>query len=130
MDTLFAVDIPVTRALTIRQPWATLIASGAKDVENRSWATSFRGRIAVHAGAATDRAAGIGTPRECPNSVIVGTVEIAGCIRDYASPWAEDGCWHWVLRDPVAFAEPVPCKGKLGLWRLDDETARLVAEVR
>ena len=37
------------RALSIRQPWAYLIAIGAKDVENRSWLTRFRGRIYIHA---------------------------------------------------------------------------------
>src|SRR3954453_23306276 len=38
------------RALTIRQPWAALIMAGSKDVENRVWPTSFRGRLAIHAG--------------------------------------------------------------------------------
>jgi hypothetical protein len=36
------------KALTIKQPWATLIMTGAKDVENRLWHTNFRGRIAIH----------------------------------------------------------------------------------
>lgn len=37
------------KALTLTQPWATLIARGAKRIETRSWATDFRGRIAIHA---------------------------------------------------------------------------------
>lgn len=37
------------KALTLTQPWATLIACGAKRIETRSWATDFRGRIAIHA---------------------------------------------------------------------------------
>jgi activating signal cointegrator 1 len=37
------------KALTLTQPWATLIACGAKRIETRSWATAFRGRIAIHA---------------------------------------------------------------------------------
>lgn len=36
-------------ALSIRQPWAWLIIHGHKPLENRTWATKFRGRIAVHA---------------------------------------------------------------------------------
>src|SRR3954452_3561016 len=38
------------KALTIRQPWAALIMAGSKDVENRVRPTSFRGRLAIHAG--------------------------------------------------------------------------------
>jgi hypothetical protein len=36
-------------ALTLWQPWASLIALGAKQVETRSWPTSYRGDIAIHA---------------------------------------------------------------------------------
>lgn len=37
------------KALTLTQPWATLIACGAKRIETRSWGTDFHGRIAIHA---------------------------------------------------------------------------------
>ena len=36
-------------AITIWQPWASLIAVGAKRFETRSWPTSYRGPIAIHA---------------------------------------------------------------------------------
>lgn len=39
------------KALTIYQPWASLIACGAKKYETRSWKTNYRGKIAIHAGA-------------------------------------------------------------------------------
>ena len=38
------------KALTILQPWASLIACGAKKIETRSWATKYRGPLAIHAG--------------------------------------------------------------------------------
>jgi len=38
------------KALTILQPWASLIAGGAKRIETRSWYTPYRGPIAIHAG--------------------------------------------------------------------------------
>lgn len=37
------------KALTITQPWASLIAIGAKRFETRSWSTNYRGPIAIHA---------------------------------------------------------------------------------
>lgn len=40
------------KALTIRQPWASLIALGVKTIETRSWKTDYRGPLAIHAGAA------------------------------------------------------------------------------
>lgn len=38
------------RAITLTQPWATLVALGVKRLETRSWATSYRGPLAIHAG--------------------------------------------------------------------------------
>lgn len=37
------------KALTLTQPWATLVAIGAKRIETRSWRTPYRGSIAIHA---------------------------------------------------------------------------------
>src|ERR1700691_5449786 len=37
------------KALTLTQPWATLVAIGAKRIETRSWSTSYRGPLAIHA---------------------------------------------------------------------------------
>lgn len=37
------------KALSLTQPWATLVAIGAKKVETRSWSTGYRGEIAIHA---------------------------------------------------------------------------------
>jgi hypothetical protein len=35
--------------LSIRQPWAWLVAHGWKNIENRTWPTGFRGRFLIHA---------------------------------------------------------------------------------
>jgi len=37
------------KAITLTQPWATLVAIGAKQVETRSWKTNYRGTVAIHA---------------------------------------------------------------------------------
>ena len=36
------------KALTVKQPWATLILAGEKDVENRTRRTNYRGPLAIH----------------------------------------------------------------------------------
>ena len=43
------------KALTLRQPWATLVASGAKKIETRSWHTNYRGPLAIHAAKRVDK---------------------------------------------------------------------------
>lgn len=37
------------KTITLWQPWASLVAIGAKKIETRSWATNYRGPIAIHA---------------------------------------------------------------------------------
>lgn len=39
------------KALTAYQPHASLVAIGAKKIETRSWYTSYRGPLAIHASA-------------------------------------------------------------------------------
>lgn len=46
-----AATAAVTKCISLRQPWAFLVASGWKSVENRNWKTEFRGTIAIHASA-------------------------------------------------------------------------------
>jgi activating signal cointegrator 1 len=38
------------KAITLHQPWATLVAIRAKQIETRSWNTQYRGKLAIHAG--------------------------------------------------------------------------------
>lgn len=44
------MGVGVMRVLTVRQPWATLIALQIKRIETRSFATKYRGPVAIHAG--------------------------------------------------------------------------------
>lgn len=39
------------KALTLWQPWATLIAMGEKRIETRCWSTKYRGELAIHSAA-------------------------------------------------------------------------------
>ncbi len=43
------------KALTVRQPWAWALMEGGKDIENRKWATTYRGPLAIHAAAGMTR---------------------------------------------------------------------------
>jgi activating signal cointegrator 1 len=53
-DTLAGPAADTLRVLTLYQPWASLIALGAKTIETRPWSTSYRGPLAIHAGKTTE----------------------------------------------------------------------------
>ena len=44
----------MVKIISVRQPWAWLIVAGHKDIENRTWRTSYRGRLLIHASLATE----------------------------------------------------------------------------
>ena len=43
------------KAITIKQPFASLIAAGIKEYEFRTWKTNYRGEILIHAGKSIDK---------------------------------------------------------------------------
>ena len=43
------------KVLTLKQPWATLVAEGIKEYEFRSWKTNYIGKLLIHAGAEVDK---------------------------------------------------------------------------
>ena len=45
------------KVITLKQPWATLVAEGLRKYEFRSWEYSYRGEILIHAGKGTDASA-------------------------------------------------------------------------
>lgn len=127
------------KVITIKQPWASLIVHGIKDIENRTWKTNFRGRILVHAGVQRDNSAKLmledeeyellgGVTNYCDamlgvKSSIIGSVEIVDCVRNHRSEWAEKEAWNWVLANPILFEEPITeVKGCLGLWNYEMDT--------
>lgn len=84
------------RAVTIRQPWATLIAVGEKRFETRSWATKHRGHIAIHAGKVIDNKAcqhpeikamlakhGYFTPSDLPIGAVIATGIVTDCWQAF-----------------------------------------------
>ena len=43
------------KVLTLKQPWATLVAEGIKKYEFRSWKINYRGKVLIHAGVGIDK---------------------------------------------------------------------------
>jgi hypothetical protein len=114
------------KTISIKNPHAYLIAKGIKDVENRTWKTSYRGKILIHASQKWDTKTILTREQfdllpsydtKIPSSAIIGEVEIIDCIKDSQSIWAMDGHFHWVLANAVLFETPIlNVKGKLSFW--------------
>lgn len=111
----------MAKVLTVKNPWAWLIAQGIKDIENRTWRTNFRGRILIHAAATSakrkdealfellskeqwkefkkwDKIRAAKRPinlsdvfADEPKSQILCSVEIVDCVINHPSIWAEKG---------------------------------------
>ena len=112
------------KAISIRQPWAWLIVTGKKDIENRSWKTSYRGKLLIHASSKfadvslskiEDRY-GVKVPpmEEMRLGGIVGECELVDCVTAHRSKWFF-GPYGFVLKN----SKPLPFKkmtGGLNLW--------------
>jgi len=131
------------RALTLTQPWATLVALGHKQVETRSWraVTVFQRTIAIHAAKSYPAAARAFARRPDINSLLpqllpFGAIIAVAKVRNYVSTeWAEQnvtqaeramgdyrpGRWAWFLENVVRLPNPIFCNGALGVWRLDEQ---------
>lgn len=96
------------KALSIREPFASLIADGKKRIENRSWGINVRGYIAVH--------------RCGKDGAIIGVMHISDVVtRDRALKLYPEqaeyisGPLCWVI-ESFTPCTPVPCVGRLSLW--------------
>ncbi len=108
------------KALSIQQPWAWLIVAGFKDIENRSWRTSYRGPVLIHAGKKYDGDRDdwewpeIERPVHFDMGGIVGEAEIVDCVTSSPSRWFY-GEYGFVIRNarPLSFR---PCRGMLSFF--------------
>lgn len=131
------------RAISLHQPWASLVALGFKEYETRSWSTQYRGKLLIHA-------AKLLTPtfefkssdhgwldlrKHCevlPLGAAVAVCNLTDCIQMTASTiqsqpqlersvgdW-QPGRYAWKLENIQAI-NPIPARGKQGLWIPDQD---------
>lgn len=116
------------RALTITQPWASLLARGEKRVENRTWAPPeelIGDLVALHASREFDQLDGYLIRRrygvaieqaDCPLGAVVAVARLTDVVTESQDPWFL-GPYGWVFTE-VARIDPVPCRGARRLWTL------------
>lgn len=134
------------KTLSLTQPWASLVAVGAKQRETRSWSTPYRGQLAIHASKGFPQWAmeycvvepflsvlayqvGITLIGDLPRGAVIATCNLVDVRRITATnaPTGNEkafgdytpGRFMWFLEDVKMLPFPVPAKGSLGLWEWD-----------
>ena len=129
------------KAITLWQPWASMVAAGEKTVETRTWRTSYRGRLAIHAAKYVvpelrqdfrDRAEFVlHQPLEAfPRGAIVAVVSLYDIVRTekwhpsvFRQMWGDftPGRWAWKFARIVAIDPPILARGQQGMWEWNEE---------
>ena len=130
------------KAISLLQPWATLVVKGIKTIETRSWGTKYRGPILIHA--SQGKAGSIfasGAPfknyipdfKKLPFGAIIGQADIKDVIRvehlemddelinrltmeERAFGDYSEGRYAWLLENAIPFNNPIPARGTLSIW--------------
>jgi hypothetical protein len=139
------------KCITIKQPWATLLVTGATQYVVRSWHTPHRGLLAIHASRLFPRQqielccdpvmrnllrpCGVEYAMQLPTQAVLGTVTVGDCLevsRDnlplfdpedpaVAFGLLQPGSCAWICTAHAAFPEPVPLPGRLGIFTIPDK---------
>lgn len=131
--------MPEIKALTLQDPYGSLVAMGLKQYETRSWKTRYRGLLIIHVGKTLAinwkdrvflsllRDVGIPDPRKLPIGCAICICELTAIYRtEDVMPHISDrelafgdfspGRAAWELKNVQRFDKPIPCKGEQGLW--------------
>lgn len=109
------------KTITLTQPWATLVAIGAKKIETRSWATSYRGQLAIHAAKGFSPGGKAGYIDFCMTRPVYEALAGAGLVRASSAVWdlmalpfgaimatCNLTACHRIPKSPVHFRRGVP----------------------
>ena len=138
------------KAISLLQPWASLVVMGIKKIETRNWATKHRGTILIHASqgkAGSIFVAELPFKKYIPDfkklsfGAIIGEATIADVIRIEDLEMNDElinrltmeekafgdysyGRYAWMLEDAVEFTTPIPARGTLSIWEYADDNLK------
>jgi len=108
------------KALSVKQPWASMIAQGSKTIETRTWSTEYRGDLLI-----------VSTQKPIipgfPSGKAVCVARLVDCrpmlVEDEGPARCKwySGAWAWVLEDITPFSSPFSVKGRQKLYDVEIE---------
>lgn len=146
------------KAITIHQPWASLIALGLKRFETRGWRTSYRGELAIHASKSKEYLHWFSQDRHIreafasrgfesylgamPRGAILAIGSLAGCVRSdefdglvLHSPSHERAFGDWSagrygfeVAGVRRLKQPIPWAGQQQLWVVPPKLESLIRQ--
>lgn len=102
------------KAISLKQPWANLVASGKKTIETRKWPTKYRGDLLIVSSQ---------NPKIPPAGYALAIVEVVGCRpmtksdEQAACCKLYKGAWAWELIN-IRPIMPFPVKGQLSFYEV------------
>lgn len=104
------------KALSLKQPYANLIAQGKKTIETRKWSTKYRGDIVICASKS-----GVGEPKGVALCIVevYDVCDMQKCHEKEACIECYPKAKAWMIRNLRVFKEPFPVKGQLSLFDID-----------
>jgi predicted transcriptional regulator len=127
------------KALTIKQPYASMIVNGYKKYEFRTWKTNYRGKLLIHASSNIDKNDmayfSYLNINNYPTKQIIGECELIDCIlidEDFNNKLynidnkiygrhSRVGLYAWVLSNIKIYDKYIEVPGKLGIWNYGDK---------
>lgn len=129
------------KVLSIKEPWATLIASKQKYIETRSWKTSYRGELYIHASKKLinkkdekiQELLKLLPTQEMNYGKIICKCELVDCIymdekfineikqnkQEYICGYYKIGRFSWILEKMELIQPKIEAKGKLNIWNFE-----------
>lgn len=124
------------KALSVRQPWATLILDGSKTMDLRTWSTTYRGPLAIYASLEVEKETckiyNVDV-KTLTTGALIGLVDLADVIpltkksydenkkKHLAGRNYREGMFGWVLKNPRPLDPPRITKGRLNLFDVNIE---------
>ena len=131
------------KVISLTEPFATLIKEKKKRIETRSWKTSYRGELYIHA-SSTRVPKEWKENKELMNLVqeeltfgkIICKCNLVDCIEmteewidkikkeqpeEYVCGIYEKGRYAWILEKIEPLEEPITVKGTLGIWNYEEK---------
>lgn len=126
------------KALSIKNPWASLIINGYKEYEFRTWKTKYRGKILIHSSLGIEKNV-LNKFKDYSldynNGYIIGEATLSDCILVTDEFYHEllnidsavyelsthEMKYAWKLENIIKYENPIKAKGNLGLWNYEVE---------
>ena len=130
------------KAISLLQPWASLVVLGIKTIETRNWKTAYRGSILIHASQGKAGSTFANEPpfkkyipdyKKLSFGAIIGQATITNIFRIERLEMPEElinrltmeekafgdyaeGRFAWMLEEAFVFDKPIPARGTLSIW--------------